>query len=118
MLLGMLCFMVTFSSSVVTADLEGPAQEFGVSIELSTLQVTFLVMGFGIGPMIFSPLSELYGRQVVYLSTFGIYVLCNLPCALAPNIRSLLAGRAIGGIASSAPICVVGGTIADLWDIN
>ncbi|KIM92697.1 hypothetical protein OIDMADRAFT_139206, partial [Oidiodendron maius Zn] len=38
-----------------------------------------------------------------------------IPCAIAKNIQTLLVCRAIDGIAFSAPMTVVGGTLADIW---
>lgn len=44
------------------------------------------------------------------------YFLFTLPSCLAKNIATMLAGRMIAGLASSAPFTNVGGTIADVWD--
>jgi hypothetical protein len=43
------CFVVAFASSVVTADIEGVAEEFEISQELALLSITLFVVGFGIG---------------------------------------------------------------------
>lgn len=48
-------------------------------------------------------------------STLLIAVIFIIPCALAKNIETLLICRAIDGIAFSAPMTLVGGTLADLW---
>jgi hypothetical protein len=45
------CFVVAFSSSVITADIEGPMEEFGISREISLLVITVFVIGFGIGKL-------------------------------------------------------------------
>ena len=57
------CFVVAFNSSVITADIEGVAQEFNVSEEVALLSITLFVVGFGVGPMAFAPLSEIVGRR-------------------------------------------------------
>ena len=49
MIVSAVCFVVAFSSSVVTADIRGVSEEFGVSEEVSLLTVTLFVIGFGIG---------------------------------------------------------------------
>ncbi|KAI0440559.1 major facilitator superfamily domain-containing protein [Xylaria telfairii] len=109
------CFVVAFASSVVTPDIDGVASEFECSREVALLSITLFVVGFGIGPLAFAPLSEVYGRQVIYVSTLAIAVVFIIPCAVAKNIATLLVGRAIDGIAFSAPITIIGGTLADLW---
>lgn len=65
--------------------------------------------------MIFAPLSEVFGRQVIYASTLLLALIFVIPAACAPNIQTLLVARAIDGIAFSAPMTLVGGTLSDLW---
>lgn len=54
MLIALVCFVVAFASSVITADVEGPAKDLGMSTEVSLLAITLFVIGFGIGPMVFA----------------------------------------------------------------
>lgn len=65
--------------------------------------------------MVFSPLSEIVGRRPIYLSTLLFALVFIIPCAVAPNIGTLISCRLIDGIAFSAPMTLVGGTLADLW---
>ncbi|KAB8073283.1 major facilitator superfamily domain-containing protein [Aspergillus leporis] len=115
MVVAFTCFVVAFASSVITADIEGPAEEFGVSREVSLVVVTVFVIGFGVGPMAFAPMSEMFGRRPVYAITLFIAVIFIIPCAVSKNIGTLIVCRAIDGIAFSAPMTLVGGTLADLW---
>lgn len=115
MVVAITCFAVAFNSAVITADFIGPAETFGVSQEVSLLAITLFVVGFGVGPMAFAPLSEICGRRIIYASTLLIAVIFIIPCAVAKNIGTLLVCRAIDGIAFSAPMTLVGGTLADLW---
>ncbi|KAL4787000.1 major facilitator superfamily domain-containing protein [Aspergillus varians] len=115
MVVAFTCFVVAFASSIITADIEGPAEEFGVSREVSLVVVTVFVVGFGVGPMAFAPLSEMYGRRPVYAITLALAVIFLIPCAVAKNIGTLIVCRAIDGIAFSAPMTLVGGTLADMW---
>ncbi|EFQ33893.1 major facilitator superfamily transporter [Colletotrichum graminicola] len=115
MVVAMTCFVVAFCSSVITADIAGVAEEFHISEEAALLSITVFVIGFGVGPMAFAPLSEIFGRQIIYASTLLVAVVFIIPCALAKNLATLLVCRAIDGIAFSAPMTLVGGTLADLW---
>lgn len=115
MVVAFTCFVVAFASSVITADIEGPSKTFGVSREVSLLAVTVFVVGFGVGPMAFAPLSEIVGRRLIYGSTLLLAVVFVIPCAVSKNIGTLIVCRAIDGIAFSAPMTLVGGTLADLW---
>jgi multidrug resistance protein len=115
MVVAFTCFVVAFNSSVITANLEGVSRSFNVSEEVSLLTITMFVIGFGVGPLAFAPLSELFGRKPVYVVTLAIAVIFIIPCAVAQNIGTLLVCRLIDGIAFSAPMTLVGGTLADLW---
>ncbi|KAL2408158.1 MFS-rype transporter paaT [Exophiala dermatitidis] len=115
MVVAFTCFVVAFNSAVITADLEGVSATFHVSNEVSLLTITMFVIGFGVGPLAFAPASELWGRKPVYIITIGIAVIFEIPCAVAQNIGTLLVCRLIDGIAFSAPMTLVGGTLADLW---
>lgn len=42
-------------------------------------------------------------------------VIFIIPCAVAKNFATLIVCRTIDGIAFSAPMTLVGGTLADLW---
>ncbi|KAK3335825.1 major facilitator superfamily domain-containing protein [Cercophora scortea] len=115
MVVAVTCFVVAFCSSVITADVAGVAKEFGISAELALVPITVFVVGFGVGPMVFAPLSEVVGRRIIYGSTLFVAFVFVIPCAVAPNIATLIACRTIDGIAFSAPMTLVGGTLADMW---
>ncbi|EEQ28785.1 multidrug resistant protein [Microsporum canis CBS 113480] len=108
MVVSFTCFVVAFSSSVITSDLKGVMDEFDVSEEVALLTITLFVIGFGVA-------SELVGRKPVYVSTMFLAVIFIIPCAVAKNTGTLLVCRLIDGIAFSAPMTLVGGTLADLW---
>jgi len=59
--------------------------------------------------------SELFGRKPIYLVSMAFFFLFTLPSCLAKNIATMLAGRMIAGIAASAPMTNVGGSISDVW---
>ncbi len=114
-MLGLLCFDVAFCSSVITGAMGGPVETFGVSMEVSILAVTLFVVGFGVGPIVFSPASEEVGRQFIYNSTLLLGVIFIIPCAVAPNIGTLLVCRFIDGVAFSAPMTLIGGSLSDIF---
>jgi hypothetical protein len=105
------CFVVAFNSAVVTADLDGVSETFGVSEEVSLLTITLFVVGFGVGPMVFAPASEIWGRRPVYAVTLALAVIFTIPGAVAHNIGTLLVTRFIAGVSFSAPMSLVGGTL-------
>jgi MFS family permease len=79
------------------------------------LPTAVFLVGYVVGPLLFSPMSEIIGRKPVLVWSFSVFVLATLGCALAPNWASLLVFRTICGLAGAAPQTVVGGIYADLF---
>lgn len=52
----------TWASAVYAPGTYLIAEEFDVSLEFSTLDVSLMLFGFGVGPLSWAPLSEVYGR--------------------------------------------------------
>ncbi|TFY65003.1 hypothetical protein EVG20_g5754 [Dentipellis fragilis] len=109
---------VAFGSAIVTGDFKDIEAQFHVSNVTTALSVSLMVCGFGIGPLAWSPLSELYGRRPLWIYPFALYVIFNIPCALAQNIGTLLVCRFLCGIFASSPLTLAGGAISDIWDNN
>ena len=117
MVLGAVCFVVALGSAIVTGDMERPAEDFGVSMEVMILaSVTMFVIGFGVGPLVFAPMSEEVGRKPIYVVTLFVAVVFIVPCGYARNIGMLIICRLIDGIAFSAPMTLIGGSLADIWE--
>ncbi|ODV66687.1 MFS general substrate transporter [Hyphopichia burtonii NRRL Y-1933] len=116
-ILGLICFIVALGSAIVTGDIAGPAEYFEVSEEVIILsEVTVFVIGFGVGPLFVAGLSEELGRNAVYFPTLVLAVIFVIPCALAKNIATMLICRLLDGIFFSAPMTLIGGSLADIWD--
>ena len=109
---------VAFGSSIVTGGLGLIEEKYDVSLEVAILTCSIMVCGFAVGPLLWSPLSEIIGRQWVYIISLGLYTIFNIPCALSPNIGGLLVSRFLCGVFSSSGLSLAGGTIADIWNIE
>ena len=77
---------------------------------------TGFVVFLGIGPLILAPLSETFGRRRLYIVCFAIFSLLQIPTALSPNVRTLIAIRTISGFFGSVGIANGGGTISDMFE--
>ncbi len=79
------------------------------------LLVTMIFLGLGVGPMIFGPLSDSYGRKPVVYFGFGIFVIASLICVYAPNLEYMIAGRILQGIGLSAPRTIAIAIVRDKY---
>ncbi|KAF2396390.1 MFS general substrate transporter [Trichodelitschia bisporula] len=120
------CFVVlvsilTVTNSTVSSGLASNSsayfgEEWGItSRSLLILPTSLFLVGYVLGPIVFGPLSESYGRKDIMVVAFTLYTLFTLGCALAPNFASFVILRFITGIFAACPIAVVGGTCADVY---
>jgi multidrug resistance protein len=109
---------VAYGSTFVTGGLELIEERYNVSLEVAILTCSVMVCGFAVGPLLWSPLSEIIGRRIVYIISLTLYLIFNIPCALSPNIGGLLVCRFLCGVFSSSGLSLAGGTIADIWSIE
>lgn len=109
---------VAYGSSIVTGGLGLIEDKYNVSEEVAILTCSIMVCGFAVGPLLWSPLSEIIGRRPVYIISFALYTIFQIPCALSPNIGGLLVCRFLSGVFSSSGLSLAGGTIADIWEIE
>lgn len=108
-------FAVTFASSVYVSGIEGVMKRFDVSGEVATLGLSLFVLGFALGPLIWAPLSEVYGRKSIYVISYTAYTAFSVAAACAPNITALLVLRFFASAFGSSSMTNTGGVIADMF---
>jgi len=79
------------------------------------LPISMYLVGYVLGPLLFGPLSETYGRKKIMTATFCSFTIFTMACALAPNWPALLVFRLFVGISAACPVSVVGGLYADIF---
>ena len=92
-------------------------ERFDVSLTAASLGLSVYVLGYGTGPMLFSPLSEipLIGRNPPYIITFGLFTILAVPTALVNNFAGLLVLRFITGFMNSPALATGGATMQDMY---
>ncbi|TBU32157.1 MFS transporter [Dichomitus squalens] len=108
----------TFASSVAAFTETGLARDLHTSHEVTILSISLYVTGLGLGPLFVGPLSELYGRNIVYRVSYVLFFAFTWPTAFPPDIATYLVFRFITGICGSAFLSVAGGSVSDLFDNN
>lgn len=75
-----------------------------------------LLQGFAIGPMVWGPMSELFGRTRPLFFGFVVMAIFQIPVAVAQNLYTVLICRFLGGVFGSSPLAIAGGALVDVWD--
>ncbi|KAI0637228.1 MFS general substrate transporter [Trametes polyzona] len=108
-------FTMAFCSSCYSGGMASMDRELHLTQIVGILGVSLYVLGFGLGPLVFAPLGELYGRRIVFIVTGSVFTLFHLGGALGHNATTILVTRALAGIFGSAPLTNAGGALSDMW---
>ncbi|PWY75447.1 major facilitator superfamily transporter [Aspergillus heteromorphus CBS 117.55] len=112
-------FIVYTGSAIYTSSEEGVTTAFGVSITTASLGLSLYVLGYGVGPLVFSPLSEIpsIGRSPVYSITMFLFVIISIPLPLVNNLGGLLVLRFLQGFFGSPCLATGGATMQDMYSL-
>ncbi|KAM0326053.1 hypothetical protein ACHAPQ_007831 [Fusarium lateritium] len=106
----------TFASSAYSGGIEQVIHSFDISQEVATLGISLYVLGFACGPLVWGPLSELYGRRKIFFFTFMATTAFSAGAAGAGSFPALLVLRFLAGSIGSAPFSNAPAVIADMFD--
>lgn len=85
---------------------------YDVSREIAVLPLAFYTIGFAIGPLFSAPMSELYGRRVVYWTTMVCLLVFTGISGAANSIALLTVMRLLAGFLGSGALAVGAGTLS------
>ncbi|KAK7417698.1 hypothetical protein QQX98_004354 [Neonectria punicea] len=115
-LYGLLTMGITFSSAVYSAGVKHIAKEFGSSQDIANLGTSTLLIGLGTGPLLWAPMSEMFGRKIPVLVPYLLALIFTVGTAVATNIVTIPTTRFFVGFFGSAPMVITGGVLGDLFD--
>ena len=105
----------TWASSCYSAGTRQIAEEFGVGTQVSILGTSLFLVGFGIGPLLWAPLSEVYGRRIAVFAPMFVAICFSFGSATAKDFQTLMLTRFFGAFFASAPVTNTGGVLGDLF---
>lgn len=104
------------ASSMYVPGEQGVEEKFHVGPTASALGLAIYVVGYGVGPLIWAPLSEIasVGRNWVYIPTFFLFVILSIPTAVVDNYAGLLVLRYLTGFFGSPCLANGGASVGDM----
>ncbi|KAA8644135.1 hypothetical protein EYZ11_001705 [Aspergillus tanneri] len=114
--MGMLAFVGSLGSSIMTPASATLSAYLDVSIEATVLVLSLFVLGFALGPLLWAPISEICGRKWSMLPPVLVLGLFSIGTAVSRNATSVFITRFLGGVFGSAPISNVSAALGDIYD--
>ncbi|KAI3201028.1 hypothetical protein DTO027I6_6131 [Penicillium roqueforti] len=99
------------SSNIYFPALSDIANQLDISISLATLAITIYMIVQGVAPSFWGSFSDALGRRVIFIGTFGVYIISNIALAVSTNYGELMAFRALQAAGSAATISIGAGII-------
>ncbi|OCK73702.1 major facilitator superfamily transporter [Lepidopterella palustris CBS 459.81] len=109
---------VTFISSAYSGAVSGIIDDFGVSEDVAVLGISVFVLGFALGPLLWAPLSEQFGRRLPFFGTYFALTAFNGGCVAANSFATLTVLRFFAGVFGSSSLTNSGAIIADMFDAS
>lgn len=104
----------TLGSSIYSPAFPAIQEKFNVSPTVALLPLSLYVIALGFGPLLAAPLSEVFGRHIVYLATAPLGALFTMGAGFSQNIQTLCILRFFAGMSFSPCLAIGAGTIADV----
>jgi DHA1 family multidrug resistance protein-like MFS transporter len=112
-------FVVYTGSAIYTSSELGVMEKFNVGPTAASLPLALYVLAYGIGPLLWAPLSEVpvIGRSPVYAVTMALFTILSLPTALVDNFAGLLVLRFLQGFFGSPCLANGAATMQDMYSL-
>lgn len=115
LLYGLLTMSASWASSSYSAGTDQIHREFHVGTQVAVLGTSLFLFGFGLGPLLWAPLSEVYGRRLAVMVPMFIATCFSFGTATAKDLQTVMITRFFGAFFASAPVTNTGGVLGDLY---
>ena len=118
LLAGSLTLCTAFASSVPSGIVTEMIVEFNTSLNVVKASVFLFVGSFCVAPLLWAPLSEMFGRKIIFIISFAGFTAFNIGCAFAPNIAAMIVMRILAGAFGSSSMSNAPSMIATLFPLK
>jgi len=115
LLLGALVTLASFATDMGLPVLAATAASLGVAPATAALTLSIFMAGFALGPLVFGPVSDRYGRRPVLLAGCAAFAGFGALGAFSGSLGALLAWRFLMGAGAGTCQVVVLAIVRDLY---
>jgi MFS family permease len=114
--LGMLALAASTASSIISPASDVISAHFNISSEVTVLNVSLYILGFAFGPLLWAPISELWGRRWSIIPAMYALTLFSIGTATSTTPAAMFITRFFGGLFGSAPVSNVSAALGDIYE--
>jgi EmrB/QacA subfamily drug resistance transporter len=106
-------FIAALDQTIVATALPTIGHDLQNLVDLPWVVTSYLVAATAVAPL-YGKFSDIHGRRVTMLIGISTFVVGSIACALAPNMLSLIAARALQGLGGGGLISLAQTVVADV----
>ncbi|GAB1315056.1 Major facilitator superfamily (MFS) profile domain-containing protein [Madurella fahalii] len=114
-LLSFCSFLSLIASTSVLAATPEVATEYATDGTVINIVNAVYMLAMGVSPVVWGPMSQVYGRRPVNQVTAVLFFGCSIGTALAPNLAAFFAFRILTALEGTAFILVGSACIGDIY---
>lgn len=96
--LGFTALTASLASSIIAPAEGAIASRFHIGSEVTVLVISLYVLGFAVGPLMWAPISEVYGRKWSLIPAMTVLALFSIGTAVSQNPQTVLITRFFGSL--------------------
>jgi len=100
------CITISFNVAAITASIPAIGQDLGLPDFLVSKIISYYMIPYGIGALIYAPLTKYYSYRRIIFSSMVIFSLSCFFCGISMSLPQILLFRVIMGIAGASAIPV------------
>ncbi|MBK1689857.1 MFS transporter [Rubrivivax gelatinosus] len=114
--LALLLALQPVSTDIMVPALPVLSRALGVPVSSAQATMGAMMLGFGLAQLVWGPLADRAGRRPVLLGALALFVAACAGGALAGDIGTLVAWRALQGAAMAAAVVLARAIVRDLYE--
>jgi MFS transporter, DHA1 family, multidrug resistance protein len=115
-LLALLTGIAPMSVDMYLAALPDIARNLIASDAQVQLTLSFYLVGFAIGQVIWGPISDRHGRRPILLTAISVFIAASIVCTIAPSITVLIAARFVQAIGGAGMTVMARAVVRDVYE--
>ncbi|MCJ1239227.1 hypothetical protein MMC14_007221 [Varicellaria rhodocarpa] len=108
-------FISPMSSTTILSGIPEIAADYSATPLTIEMSNALYILAMGIAPVVWAPLSSVYGRRWVYLVTATLYLAFSIATALAPNTAAFITFRILSGLQGTSFQIIGSSSIGDIY---